>query len=242
MQLAARMQKLFITTNLPKPDGVHFGVLFQPAGYVSGDIYEVQQVTEGEVSFFVADVVGHGAPAALMTMFIKQSLQLSELGENGKQARSPADVLRQANSDILSRQLEIFRFATVICGTYNIKTQQLHLAHVGHPPPFLLHVNGEIETIEFDGPLLGIFEDEPFELTTLELGIGDRLLLYSDGFEVALGDPDTPMNIDYVNELHALRRGKLDDAMEYLQYKLSKQAGSLIQLDDLTVLIMDVTA
>ncbi len=242
MQLATRMQKLFIPKSLPTLDGVHFDVMFQPAGYVSGDIYDVQKISENEVSFFVADAVGHGAPAALMTMFIKQSLQLAEHTPEGKIARSPDVVLRQANSDILSRQLETFRFATVVCGTYNIATQQLRLAHAGHPPPYLLHVNGEIKTIELEGPLLGIFEDEPFELTTIELGFGDRILFYSDGFEVAFGDPDNPMNAEYVKELHALRQGTLEDAIDHLKYKLSQQSGSLNQLDDLTVLIMDITA
>lgn len=241
MQLAAKMQKLFLPKELPAPKGARFSVLFRPAGYVSGDIYDIQQADDEHVSFFVVDAVGHGASAALMTMFVKQSLQLRDHSESGRRAVLPDEALRRVNADIIRRQLETFRFATVCCGCYHLPTRRLMLAHAGHPPPFIFRKNGDIETISLDGPLLGIFEDEPFELRTIQMQPGDRLLMYSDGFEVAFGDPDQPMNANYVQELHALRHGTQQQALAELTLKLDRASGSLNQLDDLTVLIMDAT-
>jgi sigma-B regulation protein RsbU (phosphoserine phosphatase) len=53
-----------------------FGVLYRPAGYVSGDIYNVAKARRPHTGFFIADAVGHGVPAALLTMIISRSLPM----------------------------------------------------------------------------------------------------------------------------------------------------------------------
>ncbi|HCD34757.1 MAG TPA: hypothetical protein DER01_20275 [Phycisphaerales bacterium] len=241
MQLAAKMQKLFLPRNLPQMPGTKFEVLFQPSFYVSGDIYDVQQITEHDVTFFIADAVGHGAPAALMTMFIKQSMKLSETVEGELQVISPDVVLTRLNQDIMSRDLDTFNFATVCIGTYNSQTHVLRMAHSIHPAPIRLKPDGGTEEIVLEGPMLGICDDEPFELKTLTLQKGDRLLIHSDGFELAFGNPDEPMNPQYIEHLHAMAQGTQDEAIKLLKTKLDRQAGSINQLDDLTVLMLDVT-
>lgn len=241
MQLAAKMQKLFLPRKLPDIPGLKFNVLFQPSFYVSGDIYDVQQITEEDITFFIADAVGHGAPAALMTMFIKQGMKLSETVEGNVQVISPDVILKKLNDDIMSRDLDTFNFATICIGTYNIKTRVLRMAHSIHPAPIILKPDGSIEEIELEGPMLGICEDEPFELKTLSLEKGDRLLIHSDGFELAFGNPEEPMNPQYIEHLHAMAKGTQQEAIKLLKTKLDNHVGSINQLDDLTVLMLDVT-
>lgn len=241
MQLAAKMQKLFLPRKLPDIPGLKFNVLFQPAFYVSGDIYDVQQITEDDVTFFIADAVGHGAPAALMTMFIKQGMKLSETIDGKEHVISPDQILTKLNADIMSRDLDTFNFATVCIGTYNTKTRVLRMAHSIHPAPILLKHDDTIQEIELEGPMLGICDDEPFELTTLTLEKGDRLLIHSDGFELAFGNPEEPMNPQYIEHLHAMANGTQEEAIAMLKGKLDNQTGSINQLDDLTVMMIDVT-
>lgn len=241
MQLAAKMQKLFLPRRLPDMPKIMFDVLFQPSFYVSGDIYDVQQITEHDVTFFIADAVGHGAPAALMTMFIKQSMKLSETVDGIEKVISPDVILTRLNQDIMSRDLDTFNFATVCIGTYNTQTRVLRMAHSIHPAPIRLKPDNTIEEIVLEGPMLGICDDEPFELKTLTLEKGDRLLIHSDGFELAFGNPKEPMNPQYIEHLHAMTQGTQEQAIKLLKTKLDRQAGSINQLDDLTVLMMDVT-
>ena len=68
LRLAARIQCEFLPQEFPTMAGVGFDVLYRPAGYVSGDTYDVQQIDDRLVAFYVADAVGHGVPAALLTM------------------------------------------------------------------------------------------------------------------------------------------------------------------------------
>lgn len=241
MQLAAKMQKLFLPRHLPTMPGAKFDVLFQPSFYVSGDIYDVQQITEHDVTFFIADAVGHGAPAALMTMFIKQGMKLAETVDGQVRVISPDEILTRLNADIMSRDLDTFNFATVCIGTYNTQTHVLRMAHSIHPAPILLKHDDTIQEIQLEGPMLGICDDEPFELTTLTLEKGDRLLIHSDGFELAFGNPEEPMNPQYIDHLHAMAKGTQAEAIKLLKTKLDRQMGSINQLDDLTVLMMDVT-
>ncbi|MEM9083833.1 MAG: hypothetical protein AAGB34_09565, partial [Planctomycetota bacterium] len=74
MCLAASVQSSFLPAELPTSDMLDLSVLFRPASYVSGDIYDARRLTDYHIGFFVADAVGHGVPAALMTMVIARSI------------------------------------------------------------------------------------------------------------------------------------------------------------------------
>ena len=69
---------------------MHFHTLFRPAGYVSGDLYDVARLDERRIGFYVADAVGHGMPAALLTMFIKHALVTKEVRGGVAAAAAPA--------------------------------------------------------------------------------------------------------------------------------------------------------
>ena len=64
LRLAARIQQDFLPKTLPQVGNVHFHTLFRPAGYVSGDLYDVIRLDERHIAFYMADAVGHGMPAA----------------------------------------------------------------------------------------------------------------------------------------------------------------------------------
>ena len=83
LRLAARLQQDFLPKELPEVGPVRFHTLFRPAGYVSGDLYDVMRLDETRVGFYMADAVGHGVPAALLTMFIKQALITKEITPGG---------------------------------------------------------------------------------------------------------------------------------------------------------------
>src|SRR4051794_31980740 len=93
LRLAARLQQDFLPRILPQLGPVHFHTLFRPAGYVSGDLYDIMRLDEHHVGFFICDAVGHGMPAALLTMFIKRALTTKEIQPSGYRLLDPADAL-----------------------------------------------------------------------------------------------------------------------------------------------------
>ncbi len=250
LRLAARLQRSFLpdATALPEVGDIRFHTLWRPAGYVGGDIYDVFRLDERRVGFFLADAVGHGVPAALMTMYIKRSLQTKMIdpgADRGYRILQPAEALEQLNADMLAPSSARDRFATALYGVIDTQTRELTLARGGHPPPLLLRVGGGVERLSPEGGLLGIFPDEPFEEMTVTLGAGDRVVLYSDGFELALRDPPdrirgTGNDRRHMERLIALRDGDAAAGMAELEAELDREAGSLSPDDDVTLILLDV--
>jgi len=78
LRVAGMVQRDFLPAKLPNSNKLHWGTIFLPAEWVSGDIYDVMRIDESHIGFYVADVVGHGMPAALLTMFLKQALVMRQ--------------------------------------------------------------------------------------------------------------------------------------------------------------------
>lgn len=239
LRLAARLQQDFLPKTLPQVGPVHFHTLFRPAGYVSGDLYDLMRLDERHVGFFVTDAVGHGMPAALLTMFIKRALVCKQIDANGYALLPPNETMRRINDAIVEQNLSQATFATAVYGTVNTETLELTLASGGHPAPLLLRGNTLTE-VKADGPLLGIFPDEHFYQARTQLEPGDRLLVYSDGLEVAFGEDVASQRGQWrqeiLNRLHLSGEQIVVDLAEHLD----RESGSLTPKDDLTVVVVEV--
>src|SRR4051795_9757204 len=102
LRLAARLQQDFLPKSLPQLGRVRFHTLFRPAGYVSGDLYDVMRLDERWVGFYMADAVGHGMPAALLTMFIKNALVTKEITQGSYRLLDPSQTIAKLNDTIIS--------------------------------------------------------------------------------------------------------------------------------------------
>ena len=252
LRLASQMQREFLPAQLPRLHGVDFAALFRPATYVSGDIYDIVPLDGRHVAFFMADAVGHGVPAAMMTVFIAQCLRSMAL--NWPATRRPASQLpgmamSELNQQMIRQQSSKVRTATACFGVIDCQPgpcgeRSFWFARAGHPSAILLRSDEESSTLEPDGSLLGVFEDGEFEVQKTALKPGDRLLVHSDGFEIAFrGLPtsaghDRIANPDYAREFAPLIDGPVDHALQRLADTLDQQVGSLNQLDDLTAILI----
>lgn len=247
LQLAASVQREFLPHTLPQVEGIDFRVLFRPAGYVSGDIYDVQRLDDHTIGFFVADAVGHGVPAALMTMVLAKGLTTHITTEDTHEILAPAEVLERLNREMVRRHADVPRFATAVYGTIDINTRRVTLAGAGHPPPLRMTTN-EVTKVETSGGLLGVFADDKYDQVEFTLDDDEMLLIYSDGFETAFpctedksSDRKRPTHhyLDHFREASVVwREDGLAGAMRRLTDALDSQRGSLHQIDDLTALLI----
>lgn len=239
MRLAARLQRDFLPRRLPEVGPVRFGVLFRPAGWVSGDIYDVARLDETRVGFYIADAVGHGLPAALLTMFIKRGLQTKRIVGNTYEIIPPHISLQELNSDICRQNLTDCQFCTAVYCVLDVERRVLTCARAGHPEPVMLHPDGTVQTIHVVGSLLGVFPQEVYESTEVRLSAGDRVVLYSDGAEPAFfgSPPARPVTVQEAfgpwvgvprEEMILQLAGRIDH--------LRRPA----MLDDATIMIVDV--
>lgn len=250
MQSAASIQRAHMPRKMPALNGVDVGVVYRPATYVSGDIFDVARLDERRSAFFIADAVGHGVPAALMTMIIACGLhKLDGIGDDARVV-PPGEALFRLNNAMTQHSGGSSRFATAVYGVFDAGSGEVTIAGAGHPPPMIVRQGGaSIDRVEPDGPLLGVFPDAEFGQTTLRLDPGDLMVLFSDGFEVAFpkagseGDDFKRPTLTYLDKLaHAGQAGcTLTDAVAELERELDNAAGSLHQPDDITALFVAPT-
>ncbi len=240
MRLAARLQRDFLPKTLPQVGPVRFASLFRPASWVSGDIYDVFRLDETHVGFYVADVVGHGMPAALLTMFVKKSLQTKRIAGNTYEIIPPSEALAQLNEDICQQDLSSCQFCTAVYAIVDTENMTLHYARGGHPPALLLGGDGRVEQLQADGPLLGVFPDEIFQPRQIPLTPGDRVVIYSDGAEDTLADPSLAGPAAVAEKLRELRDLPPEEMVLQLAMQMDQRRAYNDHDDDITVLVMDI--
>jgi len=182
---ASRLQR----DNLPDPvqdiHGGSIGTLWKPAGVVSGDLVTVLDLGEHRTALLVADAIGHGVPAAILSMMIQRTIMEAHNGQSNSVLHSPSEMLKRLNESLLQQAGSDTRFATAIYAVYDGATSHLQVGAAGHPAPIVARADGSVRRLPAQGPLLGIFADETYTETTCQLQPGDRMVLYSDGIEQA---------------------------------------------------------
>lgn len=254
LNLAASVQREFLPKVLPTVHGFDCGVFFRPAGYVSGDIYDVKALDGQRAGVFLADAVGHGVPAALMTMVLSRSLGATldrshDVGVGNRRDISPSGVMQRLNSELIQRHGDVPRFATAIYAVADPASRTVTLAGAGHPSPLIFSRGAKRAVpVETPGGLLGIFPEDAFGQTTVQLGPDEAMVIYSDGFETAFPEDDADAYqrrvpnkryLDVFAELASacLERGA-NGAIPVLTKAVDRGAGSLHQIDDLTAIVL----
>ncbi|MBI9016064.1 MAG: PP2C family protein-serine/threonine phosphatase [Phycisphaerae bacterium] len=236
MQLAARLQRDFLPRSLPEIDGIKFAAIYRPATWVSGDIYDIMRLDENHVGFYIADAVGHGMPAALLTMFIKRSIVTKKITGNSYEIIDPGQALMSLNHDMCEQNLNDCQFATGCYCILNQKTLELRVASAGHPMPIRIDDGGELIELEVKGALLGVFEEAEYKTETFQLHRGDKLLIYSDGVEVAFADDKDPTKpLSFRREFNDLANLDIQEMAETLLIDINNEEGSLHPRDDVTI-------
>lgn len=266
LQLASQVQRDFLPRDIPRVQGLEIAAFFRPCGYVSGDIYDIQRLDEHHVGFFIADAVGHGVPAALMTMALARTLHIAEIrGEHGEIV-PPGEALGRLNREMIRRHGATPRFATAVYGVIDLRTMTVTVASAGHPPALVFGPEGH-KRVNADGSLLGVFPDDQYGETSFTLGDDDVLVVHSDGFETAFPEQHVDHHLRRLPTTNYLDRfaemyesatraadhepaeapasaglvhpgnGRLNRALQVLAHRLDTQSGSLHQVDDLTAIV-----
>jgi phosphoserine phosphatase RsbU/P len=169
---------------LPRPTGVEFGAAVRPLQYLAGDFYSVFRLDRHRVGFYLGDVVGHGAAAALLSVFVMQAIRPTRMSANSYEVLAPSVVMEQLNLNVIAAAFPNEPFLTMIYGVLDLSLGTCTYCSCGHPPAMVLRPGESPTMLEATAPLLGVF-DAPFREEQVTLAAGDRLVLYSDGATMA---------------------------------------------------------
>ena len=236
LETARQIQSSILPASVPQLTNLRIAASYCPMTAVAGDFYQFIPVDEYRVGVLVADVSGHGVPAALISSMIKVAMQSVVVS-----ADDPAQVLRSLNR-ILSTELR----GQLTSAAYLWIDGDRHSARysaAGHPPLLCWKDSrGELQHIESNGLLFGVRDDCEYPMCSLTLAPGDRLLIYTDGMlepENAFGEPFGDRRLEQV-----VRDNRSQSATELSQRLLSElrkwQPASMSQQDDITLIVIDV--
>ena len=176
LESAGRMQRRILPPSLPSHPTVEFSARYQTSRHAGGDYYDVLPIEGGRYAVIVADVSGHGAPAAILMAMIRAALHSCPSAHD-----DPAAVLRTLNAHFAYLQ-DSGMFATVVYAIVDPAPRALTLSCAGHPPPLVVRRSARVAPLEVEAvfPLLLLpFDAVPVSTVTLEAG--DRVVFYTDG-------------------------------------------------------------
>lgn len=200
---------------------------------VGGDLFDVHRLDEHQSMLLVADVSGKGLAAAVETAQVKYSVRtLAELESD------PASVLRRFNRTFLRSGADLGAFVSVFLGLLDERTLTLRYASAGHSSVFVRSAK-RVTALPVTGPVIGLSESDVFQSGNLALGVGDTIVLATDGLTEAR-DPAGVM----LGEEQAMRwieRGNPDPQRlaDEIVRRLERYGGGRIA-DDLALLIIRV--
>ena len=174
---------------MPDIAGLETAAYFQPASLdeVGGDFYDLFRLPDGRWGFFLGDVCGKGAAAAVLTSMIRYTLRSA-----AAHLSDPVAVLTDLNGALVHEWLDVGpAFCTVLFGMLEPGPDRctVTIGGGGHPPAILVRASGTAEFVDVDGgQLVGIIPDAHFVETVVHLVAGDTLLLYTDGLTEARVD------------------------------------------------------
>jgi sigma-B regulation protein RsbU (phosphoserine phosphatase) len=233
LALARRIQVALLPDQLPEVPGWELYGGNIPSRGVSGDYYEVVMRNEGrECVLMVADVAGKGMAASLLTV----SLQALSAGpiEDGL----PPDEICARLSRQLYRRTPPEKYATAFLGILEPATGRLRYTNAGHNPPLVLRAAGTAEELGSTGVPLGLLPQATYRAAETILGIGDILVLYTDGL-VEAADPETnEYGLDRLREVCLCGRAEACAALaEILARDLEAFARGVPFADDRTLVL-----
>ncbi len=233
MELAHNLQQKLLPA-VDKFEGARVAARVEPAEQVGGDFYQVIKLQEGRIGVMIADVSGHGFPAALMMAsgLSAATIYAAEFG-------NPAKVLRQMD-DALREELENTEmYLTMVYCVLDRTAGTLTYSNAGHPHAFLISADGEATRLKATDPPVGFAGPASYEEVSMPWNAAsDLLFLFTDGLSDTLTTVDTPNGEAFVIEQIVAERHRSPAEIIAHLFDLARVAVPSIPSDDRTAIVL----
>ena len=237
LEIARRIQAATLPQRVPAVRGLAIAARYVPMSAVAGDFYDFLSVEEHGVGILVADVTGHGVPAALIASMLKVAF-----AGQAAHAHDPARVIAGLNHSLCGKFEE--HFVTAAYLFVDLQKEVLRYSAAGHPPLMLVsRPTDQVREIEENGPMLGVFPEAAYSSVEIHFGPGDRCLLYTDGILEARNAAQEEFGKSRCQEFLKTQRdipaadfanALLDSIVGFSGYNSARA-----QEDDMTLLVLD---
>jgi sigma-B regulation protein RsbU (phosphoserine phosphatase) len=232
LELARTIQQSLLPKEMPPVGGVRIAARYLPMSAVAGDLYEVLPLPGGRALVVLADVSGHGVPAALVASMLKVAI-----AAEADRYDTPGETLTGVNRALTGKFESAY--VTACCFVFDPARNTLSYAAAGHPPSLLRRADGRIERLDHGGIVLTMMAAIPYTSTDVTFSPGDRLLVYSDGLTetVRAGSDEFFGDAQLTRVLQALAPG--DNMLDTVLDARERWCGGAALTDDISVVTVE---
>lgn len=238
MEVVANIQRSLLPSDLPQIPGVELAAHYRTSTRAGGDYYDFFPLPQGRVGILIADVSGHGTPAAVM-MAITHSIAHTHHGPPAP----PSALMNFVNRHLASRYTNgTGTFVTAFYGIYDPAARSIVYTLAGHCPPRLRRAGQVLSPFERSGLPLGIELDECYSDAEVTFQPNDVLALYTDGITEARGAEDELFGTDRLDAaLGACPSLSAGCALDACLAELERFCSGRAPADDQTLLVASFT-
>jgi serine phosphatase RsbU (regulator of sigma subunit) len=199
-----------------------------PSLILSGDFVDYFRITDRYFAFYVADVSGHGASSAFVTVLLKNFSRRLRREYRPSMIEDPGEILAWFNRELLEQRID--KHVVMLLGVGDLEKDRLKIVNAGHFPPAIKVDEDGARFVEQRGRPVGLFDEVSYESVTLSFEPGERLVMFTDGLLDAMVDLDLSQKESRL--LEAAEKENMDDVWQAL--KLHEAAAR----DDMTCLTL----
>jgi len=220
LETARQIQYSILPDSVPKTEALDIAARYLPMTAVAGDFYDFIVVDQKHLGILVADVSGHGMPAALIASMLKIAFAAQV-----DHASDPARVLHGLNQALCGKFQH--HYVTAAYAFVDVDKHILTYAGAGHPPLLLWGTSFDgVRDISENGLFLGKFEFATYSSVQVSLAPGDWGLLYTDGIPETADANDVEFGTERFREFVAAERNiSVDQFADRLLSELSVWSG-----------------
>jgi phosphoserine phosphatase RsbU/P len=230
LEVARRIQLSILPAGFPASTSFRVAARYVPMTSVAGDFYDFLLGNDREAGLLIADVSGHGVPAALIASMVKMAATSQRA-----HVADPAGLLAGMNAALCGNTQQ--QFITAAYVHLDSDGGEVRYSAAGHPPMLILR-NGEVREVEENGLMLAAFTFATYLNSVSSLHPGDRLLLYTDGIVEASNASQEEFGSERLKEL-LIQCASLSHDQTADKIISAVQSWAVSQEDDLTVLVCD---
>ena len=182
LEIARQVQLELLPDRDPSFENFDISAYLFPTEEVSGDYYDWVQIYEDQIGIVVADAVGKGIPAALLTSFLRASLR------SGMQIGYAPHIALSKVSNLLWDSIDDHQFITGIYGILDGTNRTFVFSNAGHNPPMLIRPGGEFRFVEYGDTPLGMFYDTHYHQHFIRFEPEQVMVVYTDGITEAANE------------------------------------------------------
>ena len=236
LEMARQIQLSILPRETPKIEGLDVAARYVPMSSVAGDFYDFIIVDKRHVGILIADVSGHGLPAALIASMLQVAFAAQRT-----HASEPSAVLSGLNQALCGK----FRndFVTAAYVFVDMEKNSISYAAAGHPPLLQwCRSTGSASEVSENGLILGQFPEGTYSAVRLPVESGDRVVLYTDGIVEARNSSEEMFGVERLKQFletkHTLGSDEFSDALLDELSLWSGQPRGQGQEDDITILVI----